>query len=324
MSFLEFPDSEARGESSRFTMILNDAIRDPRLSWRAKGVLAGAMSHNKGFRFSRSWFLSHGTEGRDAIVAALNELRGFGYLLDEPQRCKATGKISGTHLVFVDRPLETKPSEKPSETGVLENRTPVNQGTGKPDAGKPGLLRRPEIQENQLEKDQIQISPETQTASSSEPPPAASKKGRGRPSAMDVALGSLPSFAAPYRGKLGEWLTRREKAHKVKPEITSRTLSALKLANEKNVLDEFCDVIAERNWYSLGFNGYQDFIDQIAQKKSKNSRARLSRIAPRVDTNGVDGLERPSDPLISSDAEFLPVENLISALPFYLKAQHEN
>jgi hypothetical protein len=310
MSFPEFPDSEAKGESLRFTMILNDAIRDPRLSWRAKGVLTGAMSHSKDFKFSRSWFLNHGTEGRDAIVAALNELREFGYLLDEPRKCKATGKIAGTNLIFVDKPLEPKPSEKPSETGVLENRTPENQGPGKPDAGKPGLLRRPEIQENQLEGDQIQVVTKTQTISSPEPPPAAPRRGRGRPSAMDVALGSLPSFTAPYREKLTEWLIRREKAHKVKPEITSRTLSALKLANEKNVLDEFCDVISERNWYSLGFNGYQDFINQIAQNKNKNNRAKLSRITSRVDTNGANALERPSDPLVSRDAEFLPVESL--------------
>jgi len=74
--------AKAQGESARFTMILNDAIRDDRISWRAKGILAGCLSHANNFQFTKAWIIEHGTEGRDAVNNALNELRKYGYLED--------------------------------------------------------------------------------------------------------------------------------------------------------------------------------------------------------------------------------------------------
>lgn len=301
------PNAESMPESARFTMILNDAIRDSRLSWRAKGILAGCMSHGSGFKFNKAWILSHGTEGRDAISSALKELREFGYLENKIERCQETGKIKGERLVFRDRPGDR-------ETSSLENRM-----TGKPAAGKPGDLRRPEIQEdqykeNQLEAGKIAVPVEPTIPATAgkppEPPLAAPRKGRGRRSSMETALDSLPGFAAPYRAKVEEWLTRREKSHRAKPEITSRTLAALEYANSKNVIEEVCDVLSERNWYSLGFTGYKEFIDRIAADKKKTNGSRLSPIAAKPETNGALCATITADPLTSPHEEFFSIEHL--------------
>ena len=133
---------ESKAESAKFTMILNEAIRDSRLSWRAKGILAGCLSHNSGFKFNKAWIMSHGTEGRDAVTAALAELREFGYLEDKVVRCEKTGKVISRELAFRDRP-----------TVRLETRLTENQATGNPSYGKPVALRRPINPEDQLEED---------------------------------------------------------------------------------------------------------------------------------------------------------------------------
>ena len=148
--------AKAIGEAARFTIILNDAIRDERISWRAKGILAGCMSHANTFQFNKSWIIEHGTEGRDAVSNALNELREFGYLEDKISKCEKTGKIIGWILIFKDQPrLPENPSD--GETVSLETRQ-----TGKPSDGKPGTIRRPINPENQFKENQVAAAPSSQ------------------------------------------------------------------------------------------------------------------------------------------------------------------
>lgn len=63
------------------THIPNAWLRDPRLSYKARGLLAVLLSHADGFEISIA-ALADGTvkEGREAIMSGLKELRGAGYL----------------------------------------------------------------------------------------------------------------------------------------------------------------------------------------------------------------------------------------------------
>lgn len=145
----------AESESARFTMILNDAIRDDRLSWRAKGILAGCMSHANSFQFNKSWIIEHGTEGRDAINNALNELRKYGYLQDRVSKCEKTGRITGWGLIFRDRPVpksEDRLTENPSDGKTVSLKT---RQTEKPSDGKPVTIRRPINPEDQFQENHL-------------------------------------------------------------------------------------------------------------------------------------------------------------------------
>ena len=62
-----------------FTILPNRAIRDPHISYRARGVLAYVLSMPDNWRTSAETLSRQGVEGRDAIRAAINELIAAGY-----------------------------------------------------------------------------------------------------------------------------------------------------------------------------------------------------------------------------------------------------
>lgn len=72
-----------RGEHSfdgQFTQIPNAWIRDTRLSYKARGLLAELLSHNPGFEISREKLSKNGQDGDRAIRSAIAELESVGYL----------------------------------------------------------------------------------------------------------------------------------------------------------------------------------------------------------------------------------------------------
>lgn len=240
-----------------FTLILNEAIRDPRISWRAKGILAGCLSHAENFVFSREWIISHGTEGRDAIKAALRELREFGYLQNIKTR-NADGRITGEIYKFTDQAVLQKPTEQaPPEP--QDNRRTDFQAAGEPADGKPadGFSVR---QRKPIEEKQIQEPPYI-------PPPPA-RTGRSR----SVRPLFLPEWLEPHRAALEQWQANRKKAHpRVDPGLTKSTVNGLMYARDAGVLAEYCEYASEKNWQSLGFVGSKELIDKIARESGKKS-----------------------------------------------------
>lgn len=74
------------GLESNFTTIPNSWIRDTRLSFRARGLLAMLLSHSAGWEVTISSLASQNKEGKDAILTAVRELERFGYLSREDGR----------------------------------------------------------------------------------------------------------------------------------------------------------------------------------------------------------------------------------------------
>jgi hypothetical protein len=64
-----------------FTQIPNDWLRDNRLTFKARGILAMIMSHSQGWSLSINSIAATNQEGKDAIRSAIKELEDFGYLL---------------------------------------------------------------------------------------------------------------------------------------------------------------------------------------------------------------------------------------------------
>lgn len=107
-----------------FTQIPNAWVRDQRLSFKARGLLAELMSHRSGWSVSLK-ALSQGKDGRDAVRGAVNELIALGYLTRSEQR----ERDDLGHLT--DYTYTTHDPCEGAENPMLENPTLDNPTTKK-------------------------------------------------------------------------------------------------------------------------------------------------------------------------------------------------
>jgi hypothetical protein len=102
-----------------FAQIPNQWLRDNRLSFKARGVLAMIMSHREGWSLSINSIAAQNQEGKDAIRSAIQELETTGYL----KRTQANdgGKFGEAIWITQD------PSDLPmAENPTTDNPTPKN------------------------------------------------------------------------------------------------------------------------------------------------------------------------------------------------------
>lgn len=64
-----------------YTQIPNAWLRDTRLTFKARGVLAMIMSHTAGWSLSIASLAARNQEGKDALRSAIKELEDIGYLI---------------------------------------------------------------------------------------------------------------------------------------------------------------------------------------------------------------------------------------------------
>ncbi|WP_053634502.1 MULTISPECIES: hypothetical protein [unclassified Streptomyces] len=86
-----------------FMTVFNAAVRDRRLSRRARGLLVEILSHRDGFGISEASLLANGPEGRDAIRTALRELEQYGYLHRRQERDEK-GRMGESVFEVTDMP----------------------------------------------------------------------------------------------------------------------------------------------------------------------------------------------------------------------------
>ncbi|MET9932377.1 MULTISPECIES: hypothetical protein [unclassified Streptomyces] len=90
----------------RFTRIYNDLFRDPRMSFKAKGIFGLISTHRDGYGLSIEAIASYATDGGAAIRTGLNELEELGYLVRTQQR--------------LDGPTKERPNAKKGAFGLVE------------------------------------------------------------------------------------------------------------------------------------------------------------------------------------------------------------
>lgn len=83
-----------------FAQIPNDALRDERLSFRARGLLAYMLSFPDDWRHRADDLSEKGKEGREAVRTALRELEAIGYRVKE-KRQDELGQWR-THVILRD------------------------------------------------------------------------------------------------------------------------------------------------------------------------------------------------------------------------------
>lgn len=117
----------------RFTQICNDALDDPRISFRAKGVLAYLLSKPASWKLHYQHLMTVGPEGKDAVLSALAELKQYGYLIYDRQQNERHQWTTSVRVV--EEPEEPATGSKRGRKSAFSLVVPT---PGLPEVGKPG------------------------------------------------------------------------------------------------------------------------------------------------------------------------------------------
>jgi hypothetical protein len=105
----------------QFTQISNAWLRDSRLSFKARGLLAYIESHTPEWDISVAWLAGNNPEGREAIRSAIAELELLGYLKREQEN---TGGRFGEITYITQEPMSDLPlAENPSAENLPLKKT---------------------------------------------------------------------------------------------------------------------------------------------------------------------------------------------------------
>lgn len=110
----------------QFTQISNAWLRDSRLSFKARGLLAYIESHSPEWTISAQWLAANNPEGKEAIRSALAELELLGYLKREQENEGGRfGEVTFTTQEPVDDlPLAENPlAENPPLKNTIDKKT---------------------------------------------------------------------------------------------------------------------------------------------------------------------------------------------------------
>lgn len=123
---------------SDFTIVPNSILRDDRLSFRARGVMAFVLSFQDDWIIHLDWIKKQGREGREAVRATMKELVALGYCRKLIVQSPHNGRLTETRWQFTDSPSDgfpsvgfpsvgKPPSQKPAATNTVVTNTMVTK-----------------------------------------------------------------------------------------------------------------------------------------------------------------------------------------------------
>ncbi|MFD6923705.1 hypothetical protein ACFV99_26330 [Streptomyces sp. NPDC059944] len=122
-----------------FTQIANALFRNPRISFKAKGLFGLISTHRDGWRVTIAMLARSGTEGTTAVSTGLEELERFGYLTRERTR-RDDGTLAEAVYAITDMPAhlydlagETTPPIPP----IRHKNRRSSPGSGNPSQDHP-------------------------------------------------------------------------------------------------------------------------------------------------------------------------------------------
>lgn len=86
------------GDDDKFVVVPRPTIRDERLSFRARGLLAFILDLPDGWEIRATWLATQGREGEEAIYSSLRELRAAGYYRVERRKGPGGRWVNGTAI----------------------------------------------------------------------------------------------------------------------------------------------------------------------------------------------------------------------------------
>lgn len=116
-----------------FCYMANEFLKDSRLSWKAKGIIAYVQMLPDDWVLNMRDLTNRATDGRDSLYSGIKELEKYGYCAKVMQR-NPDGTIAGYAYEICDKSVFQPFTENP----VTDVPQPENPCTVKPDTDKPG------------------------------------------------------------------------------------------------------------------------------------------------------------------------------------------
>ena len=114
---------------SQFTQIHNAWIRDPNLSYKAKGLLTYLLSHEVGYTITIGQIIRESGDGKQSVRSALEELIKAGYL--ETQRTTDERGYNAGLAYFIKDPTIPKSENPTLDNPTLDNQTALENNLTK-------------------------------------------------------------------------------------------------------------------------------------------------------------------------------------------------
>ncbi|WP_242317103.1 DnaD domain protein [Bacillus cereus group sp. BfR-BA-01489] len=127
-------------KDSNYSVINNTGLKDERLSWKAKGILAYALTLPDDWTFHISELARHAKDGEDSLRTGFKELKELGYVKRYPVRDGNTKKITRWDTEIYETPqrnmpqMENQDVVKPYEEN--QNRLNTNKRNNNDDMDK--------------------------------------------------------------------------------------------------------------------------------------------------------------------------------------------
>lgn len=96
-------------KDSNYSVINNTGLKDERLSWKAKGILAYALTLPDDWTFHISELARHAKDGADSLRTGFKELKELGYVKRYPVRDGNTKKITRWDTEIYETPQRNMP-----------------------------------------------------------------------------------------------------------------------------------------------------------------------------------------------------------------------
>lgn len=124
----------------RFTVLSHEMLRDARLSFAARGLLAYLLSMPDNWEIRASDLVKRSPAGRDAIYSTMRELVRLGYMQRKEIRA-SDGRISGTETIVYERPRDIEVETVSADLPDAARPYTENPDTAEPDTVKQGTKK---------------------------------------------------------------------------------------------------------------------------------------------------------------------------------------
>lgn len=177
-----------------FTILPNRLLKDKRLSFKSRGILAMMLAMPDDWQTYASWIEEQGTEGKEALQSAFKELEHYGYLSRQRVLDPITKKFTCHQWSWFDEPYDGFPA------------------SGFPAGGKAATTKYPLYQEQNNQESKESAFPKAEIGFSSKPKP--------EPKAKQLAK-IIPPTNHPSEREFNEFLALKDLQYIIdyKPEL---------------------------------------------------------------------------------------------------------